>query len=435
VRHFAQQTKYVVLSLIVALSVNTTIAKMMMEQDVECLELEALVKPTEEGEGNAGGGFDDDAQQPDEGDGVCKATKATCTTPPTTHPNNNNNNYCNRIASTRITVARVALLVVASFVLFDYYSTKRNLPTTTTTTTQNKTMIVEAAKQQLQEHQQQVDGWKRPAGGKIFGLVHVAKTGGTTINGALAARYERVCGNKGNSYDSYMDNQRAKKVLQEMNGNGVDVHTRLGDVFDRLGERANRGSPPGWFLQEVGFDDCDYISMEKPVRFWERLLAGDYYQPPPSRLELHVPCRDPIQHLLSGCNFHGQEFDCTNPNVAQEVGKCISTQNAKRMNARLVENEKIELKCFNPIPVQPYLTYMGGEGYLQHKRIKAEFVSRASNTPRNKTAECLPHDPALQETVLQIMRESEHGFFYQFCSDCMGSADELKLPLVTSNRE
>ena len=32
----------------------------------------------------------------------------------------------------------------------------------------------------------------------IYGHVHVAKTGGTSLNGMLANKFERVCGNKGN---------------------------------------------------------------------------------------------------------------------------------------------------------------------------------------------------------------------------------------------
>lgn len=40
-------------------------------------------------------------------------------------------------------------------------------------------------------------------------------TGGTSINGILANKFERVCGNKGFSYDAYQDNERARGVLLE----------------------------------------------------------------------------------------------------------------------------------------------------------------------------------------------------------------------------
>ena len=42
----------------------------------------------------------------------------------------------------------------------------------------------------------------------IYGHVHMAKTGGSFVNGALALNYERVCGEKGYSYDAFQANWR-----------------------------------------------------------------------------------------------------------------------------------------------------------------------------------------------------------------------------------
>jgi hypothetical protein len=42
----------------------------------------------------------------------------------------------------------------------------------------------------------------------VYGHVHLGKTAGTTINGELALHFERVCGNKGYSYDAYQFNKR-----------------------------------------------------------------------------------------------------------------------------------------------------------------------------------------------------------------------------------
>ena len=44
----------------------------------------------------------------------------------------------------------------------------------------------------------------------IFAHCHISKTAGTTINALLAHSYERVCGNKGYSYDAHQANQRHK---------------------------------------------------------------------------------------------------------------------------------------------------------------------------------------------------------------------------------
>jgi hypothetical protein len=56
-------------------------------------------------------------------------------------------------------------------------------------------------------------GWVRPE--VVYGMVHMAKTSGTEINGELAMRFERVCGNKGYSYDFYSLNERLKKHVNE----------------------------------------------------------------------------------------------------------------------------------------------------------------------------------------------------------------------------
>jgi hypothetical protein len=165
--------------------------------------------------------------------------------------------------------------------------------------------------------------------------------------------------------------------------------------------------------------------MERTDHFWEEVVDGKFYQPPPSSMELHVPCRDPIDHFLSYCNWHRYQFDCDNPDLEQEVSKCISAHNAARFTPHLLTNDKLDVKCFNPIPVEPYVQYM--DTILQSKRVPSNYVPRWSNQPRDKDKECLLHDPALQQRVLQIMLSHEHGFFYQWCQSCMGSDKELPL--------
>ncbi|EJK57382.1 hypothetical protein THAOC_22578, partial [Thalassiosira oceanica] len=121
----------------------------------------------------------------------------------------------------------------------------------------------------------------------IYGHVHIAKAGGTSLNGILANKFERVCGHKGSSYDAYQRNEKAKKA--EENGGSL-IRGNFGvkaDKYFRLGK--------------AGFEDCDYISQEKEYGFWhEQFPNGKLHGVP---VELHVPCRDPLDHLLSQCNF------------------------------------------------------------------------------------------------------------------------------------
>lgn len=51
----------------------------------------------------------------------------------------------------------------------------------------------------------------------IYGHVHIAKTGGTSLNGILANKFERVCGNKGITYSAYASNELAKEKLRQNN--------------------------------------------------------------------------------------------------------------------------------------------------------------------------------------------------------------------------
>ena len=67
----------------------------------------------------------------------------------------------------------------------------------------------------------------------VVGHVHVAKTAGTSLNGLLASRYERVCGHKGYSYDSYGANLRMAA--------GRKVNGRL-TAFDSI-SKIQRGYP------------------------------------------------------------------------------------------------------------------------------------------------------------------------------------------------
>ncbi len=81
---------------------------------------------------------------------------------------------------------------------------------------------------------------------KIFGHVHMAKTAGTSINGVAANKFERVCGHKGYSYDAYNDNVHAANIAAH------------GDT-PRPGGRSMVMGP---MMEEIGFDDCDWVSHE-----------------------------------------------------------------------------------------------------------------------------------------------------------------------------
>ena len=257
----------------------------------------------------------------------------------------------------------------------------------------------------------------------VYGFVHIAKTAGTEINGELAVRYERVCGNKGYSYDAHAFNDRSdawiqehpRKPLQEGGGylDSITLATKRGN---------NRGRVPQSIMDEIGYQDCDWVGNEVKVQFWQDL--ADQIHPTP--LELHVPCREPVDLLLSMCNYQGRQFNCTHAesDLKGAVERCLLKMD--RFNQKLWRWSKdpstsISLKCFNPIPVDPYVSFMGS--FLQSRRSQRSYVHRRTNRPRKKEKECLLQDPALQDKVKQHMVKEITVF--RFCDGCLGSPDDL----------
>jgi hypothetical protein len=247
----------------------------------------------------------------------------------------------------------------------------------------------------------------------IFGHIHMAKTAGTEINGALALRSERVCGNKGYSYDAVSFNQRAEKDLRGTSGHWTET-LKTPDLISKVYKQYNRGRVPPSVMAEIGYHDCDWISFERRADAWSQLVTMIKLP-----LELHTPCREPISHLMSQCNFRNRRFKCMDSNLTEEVMKCMVFLN--RFDDALGLHENITLKCFNPIPIEPYLNYIGQ--YLQPRRVRPLYAHRETNKPHNKTTECIWKSPeSVKQEVLEIMRKLP---YYRFCERCMGSKDDL----------
>ncbi|KAL7468090.1 hypothetical protein ACHAXS_008311 [Conticribra weissflogii] len=208
-------------------------------------------------------------------------------------------------------------------------------------------------------------GWLRPK--VIYGHVHMAKTAGTEINALLAMKYERVCGHKGYSYDFHQVNERHKQYSENHN-NVKSILGRTNDLISKSGV-GGRDQIPMAIMKEVGFEDCDFISIEEPASTWSKLdlkLGG-------WPIEFHVPCRDPLSHLMSQCNFHNKKFRCDSSDMSyihSQVQKCIDDFHNLRYREDLRKFPNATMKCFDPIPPSNYVDYMGN--ILQHRRIKGD---------------------------------------------------------------
>lgn len=271
-----------------------------------------------------------------------------------------------------------------------------------------------------------VVGWVRPD--RIYGFVHVPKTGGSDINKALTTHYERVCGNKGYSYDAYERDKRLQHLNDTTPGGGGAVFGRpvTGDAVQRLYEKGRRGKVPREWMEEIGFDDCDYITYEGDPGWFVRFASM-------WKMELHVPCRNVIDHFMSRINtltyknvlepgFFNCSTDNLEPSSLNHVIHDIDNRFGKK--GELTQNPNITLKCFNSIPPQKYVKYMGQ--ILQAKRIQSEHFHRESNGPRHKDQECIwTAGEAYQHKLRQALLD--FSILFRWCDACMGSDDELPL--------
>lgn len=245
----------------------------------------------------------------------------------------------------------------------------------------------------------------------LYGHVHIPKTAGTTLNGQLAARYERICGNKGYSFSAYQENVRRNQTDDVFRN---EDYRKLYRSLDERSRIFTLGNYENYLMFEIGFEDCDYISHETPWTFWPDNFA-DWDVP----LELHIPCRNPISHLMSMCNYKNVIFNCS-AEPTFEVNKCIF--GTEKFSSKLVSGYKnIYMKCFNAEIVTEYIKFM--DGHLQRKKKTISYVFRKTNKDRTKAKECIWRHPTLMKRVKQYM--ISHFDYYSFCETCLNSSNNL----------
>mmetsp|Transcript_33585 Transcript_33585/g.77473 ORF Transcript_33585/g.77473 Transcript_33585/m.77473 type:complete len:247 (+) Transcript_33585:604-1344(+) len=244
----------------------------------------------------------------------------------------------------------------------------------------------------------------------------MAKVGGTEINGELAMHFERVCGNKGYSYDAHQANVRFNNSLA-----GHVVYQANDIIYKGKGKHWNRGHVPLDIMREIGFENCDYVALEEHWEEWPTIFRG-WYRP----LELHVPCRESVDLLMSACNYRlVKKFDCsatTDDEIKKEVDRCFRDF-LKRFSINLLNLPDIRVKCFSsPSRMGDYLEYVGSR--LQRKSFESKYVHRNTNPRRKRDRECVWKDDSYREKIKKYLMRHESGYF-KFCDSCIGSKDDL----------
>lgn len=264
----------------------------------------------------------------------------------------------------------------------------------------------------------------------IYLDVHIPKTAGSERNVILADRFERVCGHKGYSYDAY---QTTKRFTESV----INVNRSIGEVQDVYWEHYapySRHRVPHFVMDEIGYEDCDFISNELPWKFWRDKLPLSLFAQHDIPMEFHIPCRDPIDHLMSQCNHRKRIFNCTADSLEKEVGACVLGMD--RFSFQLLEHfqsleKSLGLKstfyCFDGMAIDGYVHHMGNR--LQPKRLSPVHTHRPFNDERRRDLECIwKMDDAFRQKIWWLLLEKYE--YYQFCDSCMKSTNQLVFETV-----
>ena len=227
----------------------------------------------------------------------------------------------------------------------------------------------------------------------VYGHLHIAKTAGSTINTVLALYFDNVCGHKGYSYDA----------VQSFDQRGEDLFSKNYPGFSRR-------RVPQKLMAEIGFENCDWISQESNWKFWEQFSSW------PAKLQIHIPCRDPIDHIMSIFNHKNKKFRCDS-SWKNQIDQALRV-GGNRFSKQMLDIRNLEFKCvrFQHFIDGSYFRFMLDK--LRERRIKRRVanLNRKMNKKRNKDAECVWQDKKLQKDMNAYLLEVSH--YYQFCSAC-----------------
>lgn len=122
---------------------------------------------------------------------------------------------------------------------------------------------------------------------KIYGHVHMPKTAGANLNAVIAARFERVCGHKGYSFDAHQANMRYAETARAYNSSSgdnkagkqeLDTGPLVVDSYTALYRLHNRHRVPRTIMDEIGYENCDWISHEAEADVWSRFQKWGPYR-------------------------------------------------------------------------------------------------------------------------------------------------------------
>jgi len=238
---------------------------------------------------------------------------------------------------------------------------------------------------------------------EILFHVHVAKTAGSTLNRLIARRYYGVCGHKGYSFS-----QNSEDVVRPLNDAQFP-----GFGLDRVApERMN----------EWGFHNCAFISHEIGAVGFKKAVQLNIFK---NATKTGIfPCREPVEHLLSQCNFQGVNLTSlisNNYDCAELISRCSVEWNRYDDSLLDVFDRVILFKYddFGPLIARLDETLprrvitLPGDGYFK------------TNPPRDTQNERFGASCNISTMRQHLMRSWS---YYTFCDTFLGEASYIELP-------
>ena len=244
----------------------------------------------------------------------------------------------------------------------------------------------------------------------IYAHSHIARTAGSSMLDQLAGKYERVCSNKANSVEFFANRSGDEQNWCQYN---QSVHRYQ-------------------FLDLVEQDQCDFVSSEFKANFWIKQKQTNWND---MRVELHVPCKAPVDLLMANCAYRDRErkgFDCEMDweSIVERIHECFKPHHiSNRFTQELIDftadpANNITMRCFdNGESFGKYMNYL--DERLRHRSMPIQHIHQCSFSDRDRDRECIWKDEytALREKVDQYLEEN--FLIISYCNHCMNTEDDL----------
>ena len=232
---------------------------------------------------------------------------------------------------------------------------------------------------------------------------HIAKTAGSTFNRFAARRYHATCGNKGMSFAQHFEDDSYNPQLIFAGRDGTRV------------------------IEEWGWHNCGLISLETSNYMLTEIANSKALAP--QKTAVMIPCRDPIDHILSQCNHLNLSFTQI---ISGEGGAEACANAMPQCQVGWERYEHSMLATFDRVVLFKYDNFPGVERYLDHalpnRRVPLEegeheefgkFGFVRMNKDRDSESEQFT-ESCTEERLRNALLE--HWSYYRLCDRFLGDS-------------